>query len=81
MGSVVLPSLIKTVNENSCVELEFIILEAVDGREMLIEGIVLRTSFSFVCEALNRAVHLCYTMLYNPQSLLLISAEALCMDY
>lgn len=47
---------------------------------MLIKGIVLSTSFSFVCGALNRAVHFCYTIHFHT-SLPLISAEALCMDY
>lgn len=66
--------------KQSCVKLEFIILEALDGREMLIKGIVLSTSFSFVCGALNRAVHLCYTIHFHT-SLPLISAEPLCVDY
>lgn len=66
--------------KQSCVKLEFIILEALDGREMLIKGIVLSTSFSFVCGALNRAVHL-YCTIHFHTSLPLISAEALCMDY
>lgn len=66
--------------KQSCVKLEFIILEALDGREILIKGIVLSTSFSFVCGALNRVVHLYYTIHFHT-SLPLISAEALCMDY
>lgn len=56
----------------------FIILEALDGREMLIKRIVL--SSSFVCGALNRGMRLCYTI-HLRISLPLISAEALCMDY
>lgn len=66
--------------KQSCVTLGFIILEALDGREMLMKGIVLSTAFSFVCGALNRGMHLYYTI-HLCTSLLLISAEALCMDY
>lgn len=58
----------------------FIILEALDGREMLIKRIVLSSSFSFVCGALNRGMRLYYTI-HLCTSLPLISAEALCMDY
>lgn len=58
----------------------FSILEALDGREMLIKRIVLSSSFSFVCGALNRGMRLYYTI-HLCTSLPLISAEALCMDY
>lgn len=80
MRSVVSPPLIKTVNENNRVKLKFIVLESLDGREILIKGIVLSTSFSFFMWAQNRAVHLCYTIHFHT-SLPLIPAEALCMDY
>lgn len=66
--------------KQSYVKLGFIILEALDGREMLIKGIVLSTAFSFVCGALNRGMRLYYTIRLRT-SLPLISAEALCMDY
>jgi len=66
--------------KQSYVKLAFIILEALDGREMLVKGIVLSTAFSFVCGALNRGMRLCSTV-HLRASLPLISAEALCMDY